>query len=60
MSGKITFANALVRFTALCNLFPKFASKQSRFARTRFPLLGVGYMYLHQVLIGSLNCLRLL
>ena len=27
---------------------------------TRFPALGADYMYLLRVLIGSLNCLRLL
>ena len=33
---------------------------QLLFARTHFPALGGGYMYLFRVLIGSLNCLRLL
>ena len=59
MSVESTYANALVWFTALCNLSPKFAPNQSRFARTGFPALRVGYMYLFQVLIGSLCCLRL-
>jgi len=30
---------------------------QSYLARTRFPALGVSYMYLLSVLIGSLDCL---
>ena len=36
MSVERTFVNALVWFTALCNLLPKFAPNQSRFAQTSF------------------------
>ena len=32
----------------------------SQVTRTRFPALGAGYMELLRVLIGSLDCLRLL
>jgi len=35
-------------------------SNQSPLARTRFPALGAGYMYLLRVLIGSLGNLCLL
>ena len=33
---------------------------QSRLGRTRFPALGVGYVYWLRVFIGSLCCLRLM
>ena len=33
---------------------------QSRFGRMRFPALGVRYMYLLRILIGSLCCLHML
>ena len=52
MRVESSVANALIWFTTLSDLLPKFTPNQSRFARTRFPALGVGYMNLLQVLIG--------
>ena len=43
--------------SALSNFLTKFAPNQSQFARTRFPALDNGYMYLLQV--GSFRCLCL-
>ena len=34
--SKGNLANALVYFTALCNMLPKFTPNQSRFAQTTF------------------------
>ena len=48
MSIESTVPYTLVSFTAFCNLLPKFTPNQSRFARTRFSALGVGYRYLIQ------------
>ena len=58
-------------FTSLCDWLKPFAplsrpirsktqTNQSGLARTRFPELGAGYMYLLRVLIGSLGNLCLL
>ena len=54
----ITLCDWLKEFTPLTQ--PITCKTTTRLARTRFPALGAGYMYLLQVLIGSLDCLRLL